>query len=757
MTLFVTSRDQAPPTRAPVVERVAGWSARHRIVVVVGWLLLVAAAFTVGQHLGVTNTNDYDPGQAGQAERVLNEPGVLQPDHESVLIRARSLAETFGNDREVRQVTQDVVTALSRLPSAAADIRSPFTTPGLTSGNAALVTFSVAGNPNNDDQAVVPALNAVAAVAARYPGLTVAEAGDASLDRATGALVDQDFRQAEVTSVPVTLVLLLLVFGALIAAGIPLLLAGTAVISAISLLSIPSRLLPIDSITSPIVLLVGMAVGIDYSLFYLRRVREERTAGATTADALRTAARTSGRAIVAAGLTVIACLAGLFVTGFQGFDGIAIGTMLVVAVSVLGSLTFLPALLSLLGKATDKGRLPFLGRRQATARPSRLWRAVVTAVTRRPLALGGLAAVALLALATPLLTLHLEDPGIDSLPASVPVVRTLDQILTAFPGGPAPAEVVVTGDNLTRPQVTSALTALNHAAAASHCVPLRGVRGVVPPGDNCAIREPITTATFADGHVMVVSVPLAGNTSDAASNSALITLRDQVLPATLGKVPGISYAVGGNTASTFDLDHQLGVTAPLVFAIVAVVAFLLLMITFRSLAIPALSILLNLLSVGAAFGLMTLVFQHGLLDGPLGFTPYGGIVPWLPLFMFVLLFGLSMDYQVFILSRIAELRRRGSSSRAAVVDGIASSAGVVTSAAAIMVAVFSIFATLGEIEFKLFGVTMAAAVLIDATIVRGVLLPAGLSLLGDRAWRLPGRHPATLAPTSPAREGFPSR
>ena len=335
---------------------------------------------------------------------------------------------------------------------------------------------------------------------------------------------------------------------------------------------------------------------------------------------------------------MIGCLAGLFVAGFQGFDGIAIGTMLVVAVAVLGSLTFLPALLALLGKATDRGRVPFLGRRQATARPSRAWRAVVTAVTRRPLALGGLAAVALLALATPLLTLHLEDPGIDQLPANVPVVRTLDAILTAFPGGPAPAEVVVTGDNLTGPQFGHALTALNHAAAASHG----------------AIREPITAASFADGHVMVVSVPLAGNTSDAASNSALITLRDHVLPATLGKVPGISYAVGGNTASTFDLDHQLGVTAPLVFAIVAVIAFALLLITFRSLAVSALSILLNLLSVGAAFGLMTLVFQHGLLQGALGFTPYGGIVPWLPVFMFVLLFGLSMDYQVFILSRIAE-------------------------------------------------------------------------------------------------------
>ena len=431
MTKSLTTEDSASHVRAPVVERVAGWSARHRIVVVVGWLLLVAAAFTVGQRLGVSNTNAYDPGQAGQAERVLNEPGVQQPGHESVLIRAHSPGHSFGSDPSMRQAARDVVAALHAVPQAAADIRSPFTTSGLTSGDAALVTFSVAGNPDNDDKAVVPALNAVAAVQAHYPGLTVAEAGDASLDRATGALVDQDFRQAEVTSVPVSLVLLLLVFGALIAAGIPLLLAGTSVVSAISLLAIPSRLVPISSTTSSIVLLVGMAVGIDYSLFYLRRVREERAAGASTQEALRTAARTSGRAIVAAGLTVIACMAGLFVTGFQVFDGVAIGTMIVVAVAVLGSLTFLPALLSLLGKATDRARVPFLGRRQATARPSRLWHAVVTAVTRRPLALGGLAAVALLALATPLATLHLQDPGIASFPDSVPVVRTLDQVLTA--------------------------------------------------------------------------------------------------------------------------------------------------------------------------------------------------------------------------------------------------------------------------------------------------------------------------------------
>jgi RND superfamily putative drug exporter len=249
------------------------------------------------------------------------------------------------------------------------------------------------------------------------------------------------------------------------------------------------------------------------------------------------------------------------------------------------------------------------------------------------------------------------------------------------------------------------------------------------------------TATSGSGQVLIVSVPLAGDGTDAASNNALGTLRSRALPATLGKVPGISYAVSGETAGSHDFNAQLAATTPWVFCFVLGLAFLLLMVTFRSVAIPALSIGLNLLSVGAAYGLMTWIFQDGHLSGPLGFTSYGGITAWLPLFMFVLLFGLSMDYHVFILSRIAELRRRAPAGRAgarsAVIEGITSSAGVVTSAAAIMVAVFSIFATLGQFEFKVFGVAMAAAVLIDATVVRGVLLPAGLALLGDRAWALP--------------------
>jgi putative drug exporter of the RND superfamily len=752
----MTQTSPTQPTGAPIVERVAGWSVRHRKTAVFGWLLLVVAAVVIGQHYGTKNLNSYDPGQAGQAERVLDRSGVQQMESESVLIQSRSPGRTLGNDPEMQEAARQVVAALHAIPASATDIRSPLGRggAGLVSGRSALVTFNVAGNPNQADQAVVPAMNAIAVVQARHPGLKVEEAGGASLNRAIGSTVGRDFRKAEVTSLPISLALLLLVFGALVAAGIPLLLAGTAVISAISLLAIPSRWLPVGSTTSSIVLLVGMAVGIDYSLFYLRRVREERAGGCTTADALRVAAATSGRAIVVSGLTVMISLAGLFLTGVDVFSGVAVGTILVVGVAVLGSLTFLPALLSLLGRWVDRGRIPFLGRRQtlerggsgpsgsgpwgpgypregtvpgrtvspraSAARGSKLWGVTVRAVVRRPLLLGGLAAAALAAIALPVFSMHLEQPGIHDLPTDVPVVRSLLDIQRAFPGGPSPAEVVVTGQDLSGPRVAGAVSALNGQVAATHG----------------AIREPISTLMLDHGQVLLVSVPLAGGGTDTASNDALATLRTRVLPATLGKVPGVSYAVTGLTAGNHDFDARLAGRTPLVFGFVLGLAFLLLMATFRSVAIPALSIGLNLLSVGAAYGLMIWIFQDGHLQSTLGFTSYGGIVPWMPLFMFVLLFGLSMDYHVFILSRIRELRLRGASAREAVTAGISQSAGVVTSAAAIMVTVFSIFATLSIIEFKMFGVAMAAAVLIDATVVRGIL-PAGLALLGDRAWYLP--------------------
>ena len=721
--------------QGPMVQRIACWSARHRVAVIAGWLVLAVLALLGGHLLGTQSQPQYDPGQSGQAEQMLSKLGVVTPPAESVLIQARGTGpgRTYVHDPALRGAVAEVVSALHRLPRAAADIRSPLSPGGQVlisaDGRTALVTFQVAGPNASADSTVNADLAAVARVQASHPGLLVREAGDASTDQAANTVMSQDFHKAELTSVPITLILLIAVFGALIAAGIPVLLAGSAVMVAVSLLAIPSRWLPIGSSSAEVVLIIGMAVGVDYSLFYLRREREERAAGASFPRALATAAATSGRAIVVSGLTVMVSMAGLLLTGIDLFTGIAVGTIMVVGVAVVGSLTFLPALLSLLGPWADRGRIPFLGRRRTQARPSRVWAALVRRVVRRPLLFGGAAALGLLALAVPALGMRTGSPAID-LPSRLPVVHTLDQIQRAFPSRPAPAQVVVTGGDVSSRAMRSEVAALQ-ATASAHGV----------------IHRPVTAQLVGGGHGMVITVPLAGNGSDTVSRSALLALRDRILPGTIGKVPGASYAVTGNTANGYDFSAALHSRTPIVFAVVALLALVLLALAFRSLLIPLISIGLNLLSVGAAYGLITLIFQDGRLQGLLGFTSFGAIINWVPLFMFVFLFGLSMDYHVFILSRIRELRSAGKPHRDAVVGGIATCSGVVTSAAVIMVAVFSIFATLSIIDLKMIGVGLASAVLIDATVVRGILMPAALTLCGERTWYfprwlawLPGRH-----------------
>ena len=727
-------------TRRPVIERIAGWSARHRKTAVIGWLLLVAAVFVIGGHAGSSQVQSYDPGQSGVAERVLNNLHVDgPPPAEAVLIQAKAGEPAFRHNRPMRQAVAGLVADLHTLPHrSASDIRSPLGAGGgalvSADGRSAMITFNVTGS--NEDQAVLPALHTVSAAQARNPGLLIAEAGDASEDRVAGSLIGRDFRKAEFTSLPVTLILLVAVFGALIAAGIPLLLAGTAVISAISLTAVIGKWLPVGQSTSEVVLIIGMAVGIDYSLFYLRREREERSRGRSTAEALRIAAGTSGRAIVVSGVTVMIALAGLFLTGYSVFTGIGLGSIVVVGAAVAGSLTFLPALLSMLGSWADRGRIPFLGKRRTASRPSKLWAGLVRQVVRRPAVWGVLGVAGMIALAAPAVSMRLGDPPNGGFPASLPIAKTADRIQQAFPQSPSPAQVVVTGRALASPATRSALAALEHSASA---------RG--------AIRPPVTVGAVAGGRALVVNVPLAGNGDNLASDQALLDLREHVLPSTLGQVPGLSYAVTGNTANNYDDIADLHSRTPLVLAVVALLAFLLLLVAFRSVAIPLVSVGLNLLSVGAAYGLVTLIFQDGHLQSVLGFTSYGAIVSWIPLFLFVFLFGLSMDYHVFILSRIRELRTGGASTRDAIVGGISSSAGVVTSAAVIMVAVFSILATLSIIALKMLGVGLAVAVLLDATVVRGILVPAALALLGERSWRVPrwlSWLPGAAMPAEPA-------
>jgi RND superfamily putative drug exporter len=717
------------------VEAIAGWSARHRKTAIIGWLALAAVAYLVGQLLGSPGLPQNDLGQAGQAEQTLQHLGVTAPTTEAVLIQARTPGATYATDPAMRQAVGQVTAALSRLPGAAAGIHSPLQSGGQSlvsaNGRGALVTFDVPGPAADVTTAVTPALSAVAKVQASHPDLLVAEGGDASLGQAVNNQVSADFGKATETSLPVTLILLAIVFGALAAAGIPVLLALTSALTATWLLAIPGHWLPVGSQTSTVVLLIGMAVGVDYSLFFLRRQREERARGAGLHQAIAAAARTSGRSVVVSGLTVMAALAGLFLTGYSLFSGMAIGAIVVVGIAVAGSLTVLPALLSVLGDRVNSGRIPFIGRMRAAAAPSRVWAALVRKVVRRPLLWGVAATVVMLAIAAPALGIRLAYPAIDA-PADLPVVSTVEAIGAAFPQSPAPAEVVVTGQHLTGPAVTGAIASLGKIAAAGG-----------------PIREPVTATSVAGGQALIVSVPLTGNGGDAASYQALDTLRTRILPETLGKAD-VSYAVTGDTADHHDDAGQLDGRTPLVLAVVAAVAFCLLLLAFRSLVLPLVSIALNFLSVAAAYGLITFIFQDGRLQGPLGYASSGAITPWVPLFLFTFLFGISMDYHVFILSRIRELRRRGSTTSSAITAGIAGSAGVVSSAALIMVAVFSIFIGMGLVELKMLGVGLAAAVLLDATIVRGVLLPAAMTLLGDRCWYLPGRTRADPAPARTA-------
>jgi RND superfamily putative drug exporter len=412
----------------------------------------------------------------------------------------------------------------------------------------------------------------------------------------------------------------------------------------------------------------------------------------------------------------------MYFAGDQTFVSFGTGTILVVAMAVIGSLTFLPALLAALGDKVEKGRIPGLARIKSRNGESRIWTAIVNRTMRRPKLAVVLSGGLLLAMSLPILSMHTELPGYETYSRSIPVMKTYDRIQTAFPGGAAPAVVVVEAANVNSPQVVAGIQKMTDQAVES------GVG-----------KNPVSVEVSKDKSVAMVSLPLDGNATDDKATAALHKLRGDIVPATIDKVDGVDANVTGATAGTQDFNDVMSSHVAIVFGFVLSLAFLLLLVTFRSIVIPIKAIVLNLLSVGAAYGVLIATFQWGWGENLLGFESNGAITAWLPMFMFVILFGLSMDYHVFILSRIREAVDGGMSTDDAVAHGIKSTAGVVTSAAVVMVAVFAIFATLSSLDMKQMGIGLAAAILIDATIVRGVLLPASMKLLGQWNWWLPKR------------------
>jgi RND superfamily putative drug exporter len=569
---------------------------------------------------------------------------------------------------------------------------------------------------------VQPLLDTTAKIQQENPGLRIEEVGGASIDKALNETLGKDFKRAEMFSLPVTLAILLIAFGALIAASVPLVLALSAVAAAIGLSAAASHLVPAVDAVNSVILLIGMAVGVDYSLFYLRREREERAKGRGHVDAVEIAAATSGHAVVVSGTAVVISMAGLFLARDTVFSSFAVGSILVVAVAVVGSLTVLPAILAKLGRWVDRPRIPLLWRLTARNGEPRFWPFMLKPALKHPVATLLVAVTALLAVASPALGMTLKFPGTEDLPRDTAVMKAYDRLTAAFPSTGTSHQVAVRAPADQQSAVKAALDDLVRRTKSDSLFAQDG------------LEQPRVSK---DGTVTVLEVATPYEGGSQQARDSLTKLRKELMPETVGKVPGAQYAVGGFVAADVDYAAHTRAKLPLVIGFVLLLTMIVMMVTFRSVVVAVTAIGLNLLSAGAAYGVVTAVFQNTWAEGVLDFRSNGAVVSWLPLFLFVVLFGLSMDYHVFVVSRIREAVLRGVPTRKAVADGITGSAGVVTSAAAVMIGVFAVFATLSTLDMKQLGVGLAVAILIDATIIRAVVLPSVMILLGEANWWAP--------------------
>ena len=728
--------------------RAGRWSAEHWKTAIALWIVLVVAAIAVGGMVGTHKLSDAEQstGETARAEKILADAGFGTPAYESVLVKSATLST---GDAAFRSAVRSVLAKLRTLPQVTS-LRTGAAGEISKHRHAQLIEFDMRGKLDSADARVQPVLDAVAVLQRLHPRFTVAEFGIASAAHELQATISKDFANAEKLTVPVTFVILLLAFGAFVAAGVPVLLAFSAVLGSIGVAEIISHVAHASAATNSVILLMGMAVGVDYSLFYVKREREERAAGREGHEGLLRAAATSGQAVLISGVTVLIAMAGMLFAGSPVFTSIGIGAMIVVFTSLVGSLTVLPALLAKVGdrylerglrQVLAAGALGFLRvfktqprslvwlrdsptllrRLKGDRQESRVWGFVLKHSMRFPAIATALSAALLIVLALPVLKIHTKLLSFTDLPKSLAIVKTYDTIQASFPGSQDPAHLVVKSANVTTPQFRTAYNEFKRRALAT---------GV--------IHEPIRVAVNPAKTVARIDFPLAGKGQDATAVHALAVLRTKVIPPVIATLPaGTEEGVTGDTAGTHDFNQTTKSRAPLVFAFVLGLAFLLLLLTFRSIVIPIKAIILNLLSVGAAYGVLVWIFQEGHLQGLLGFHSNGAVVTWLPLFLFTVLFGLSMDYHVFILSRVKELVDQGVPTEEAVARGIRTSASTVTSAAAVMVAVFAIFASLRTLDIKQMGVGLAVAVLLDATVIRGVLLPATMKLLGEWNWYLP--------------------
>ena len=715
------SPERTPPRRVHsggVTGRLAAASARRPRQTLIAWGLLVLASLGLAATClhGLTSTSEVvGATQSSQAEalydRATGGDAGRQPT-DVIVVSSKTATASSADFRSVVAGLEARLRSDPGLSEVRADLgpRSPLVSAG---GHAALIELRAA--TDSDIKPVVAAVQAANGTG----GFAVAVTGDHTVGNDFTMLSSSDLRHGEIDfGLPISIVVLLLVFGAVVAGLMPFLMALVSITVGLGIATILAQEFSFSVFIVNMMTGMGLALGIDYSLFVISRFREERARGLDKDAAIAMTGATASRAVLFSGTTFVIALLGLFLVPTNVLRSLAAGAVIVGVVSAAAALTLLPAMLSLLGDRINALRIPFVGSHlgRAGAAEGRIWRSVITAVLRRPLVSLVLAAGLMVLAAVPVLGLHIGQSGVATLPDNLPAKQGYIAVAHYFPGqDPDPVEIVTAGGG---PADRADLTRLQAALAAS---PRFG------PGQIQA---------SPDGSVLALTVPIAGDAVSSSDVAAVDNLRQQLIPAAFAGSATKVY-VGGKTAETADYFHAVGGPTPYVLVFVLGLSFLLLMLAFRSLVVAALSIVLNLLSVGAAYGLLTLVFLHGIGASWFGFQRVTAIDAWVPLFLFSVLFALSMDYQVFLMSRIKERYDQTGSTREAAIGGVAATARIITGAALIIIAVFSGFARGQLVMFQEMGFGIAVALFLDATLIRLVVLPSALTLLGRRSWYLP--------------------
>jgi uncharacterized membrane protein YdfJ with MMPL/SSD domain len=795
--------------RSPWTVRVAAWSARHRWPVAGLWFLFTIGLFVASLAAGGTRSveavsNDQrSKSESGEALVIWGDAnsGAVQAPASQQFLMVVTNPTLKVDDPSYGATIADIVTRLAAFQSTVDGVSGPVFTQLVDPTKAPLqagliapdrTTVQIVARVPGDGSVVTDRLATTRAlldqIRAAHPGYGIHVLNGTLTNDEIQELINGGLDRSLLLTIPLTFLILLVAFGAVVAAMIPLILAVTALLAAFGVLALYSQsVAAVSPYATQLVVLIGLAVAVDYSLFMVTRFRTERrrrgaprspTAAATVvrrlslaivaigllvavavgissgtlpdaarlpaiavativdvglvvfaiarlADrgqdptklpAIEASSATAGRAVFFSGLAVMISIGGLFFLDDPLFRSMAIGTIAVVLVAVIGSLTFLPAMLAILGDGVNALRIPILGRDRPEG--SGIWAVIVRAVMRRPVIAAVGTAIALGALATPTLRLHMGQADFSSFPDSLDGVQAINLLTSKWPAG-AQLDLGVVVTRADEAPTKAAIDRLNTA--------LQAIEGVVGP--------PQTTPS-ADGHAAYIQYLLTGTQNDQRNEDVIREIRTSVIPTAFAGLSGVRALVTGDAARTLDVVDFYAHGMPAVMAFVLALSFGLLLVAFRSIVIPIKAILLNLLSTGAAFGLMVLVFQEGWGSDVIGFKP-GPVEGFIPVFIFTILFGLSMDYHVFILTRIKEARDHGLSSNEAVARGIAITSGTITSAAAIMVVAFGVFVTLPLTIIKQLGFGLAVAVFLDATVVRSILLPATMRLLGDWNWWLP--------------------